>query len=45
MITRACTCPSHDELLDAMREEKDPIFLRMVLNAHGLAHIQMAVAA
>ena len=40
-----CTCPSHDELLDAMRDEKDPIFLHMVLNAHGLAFDTVAVAA
>ena len=45
MNARACTCPSHDELLDTMREEKDPIFLDMVLTAHGLTHIQMVVAA
>ena len=45
MITRDCTCPSHDELLDAMRDEKDPIFLDMVMTAHGLTLVQMAVAA
>ena len=45
MSACTCTCPSHDELLDAMRDEKDPIFLDMVLNAHGLTLVQMAVAA
>ena len=44
MNTCDCTRPSHDALLDAMREEKDPAFLQMVLNAHGLALV-VAVAA
>ena len=45
MIALTCTCPRHDALLDAMRDERDPVFLHMVLAAHGLALVPMAVAA
>ena len=45
MNTCDCTRTSHDALLDAMRDEKDPAFLQMVLTAHGLTLVQMAVAA